>query len=118
MLHPPPLLARPLSTTLPRPSPQSSPKTLLEDSDNGFSFIRHNPRPPKPRRVGVTETRGRYHSAMGLSYLSGMLKTMGAHIDGPKFAGGSFSLFPELAHAHGVYASTGERQRGGGGSGG
>ncbi|ETN39521.1 uncharacterized protein HMPREF1541_05747 [Cyphellophora europaea CBS 101466] len=40
---------------------------------------------------------------------------MGYHIDGLKFAGGSFSLMPEaslremidLAHQHGVYASTG-----------
>jgi len=40
---------------------------------------------------------------------------MGYHVDGLKFAGGSFSLFPEarlrelidLAHAHGVYVSTG-----------
>ncbi|KAF3406341.1 Protein Heat-Stress-Associated 32 [Talaromyces pinophilus] len=41
--------------------------------------------------------------------------SMGAHVDGLKFAGGSFSLFPEkqlrelidLAHEHGVYVSTG-----------
>lgn len=40
---------------------------------------------------------------------------MGHHVDGLKFAGGSFSLFPEaplrelidLAHAHDVYVSTG-----------
>jgi phosphosulfolactate synthase (CoM biosynthesis protein A) len=40
---------------------------------------------------------------------------MGHHVDGVKFAGGSFSLFPEdklrelidLAHRHGVYVSTG-----------
>lgn len=39
---------------------------------------------------------------------------MGYHVDGLKFAGGSFSLFPEdklrglldLAHEHGVYVST------------
>jgi hypothetical protein len=39
---------------------------------------------------------------------------MGHHIDGLKFAGGSFSLFPEdklrelidFAHEHGVYVST------------
>ncbi|OCK87609.1 uncharacterized protein K441DRAFT_709261 [Cenococcum geophilum 1.58] len=89
-------------------SKQPSPKTLLEDSDNGFSFTRHNPRPPKPRRISVTETRGRYYSVMGPSYLSGVPKTMGAHIGGLKFGGGSLPLFPELAHAHGVYASMGE----------
>jgi phosphosulfolactate synthase (CoM biosynthesis protein A) len=39
---------------------------------------------------------------------------MGHHVDGLKFAGGSFSLFPEdklrelidIAHEHGVYVST------------
>ena len=39
---------------------------------------------------------------------------MGYHVDGVKFAGGSFSLFPEdklrelieLAHHHGAYVST------------
>ena len=39
---------------------------------------------------------------------------MGHHVDGLKFAGGSFSLFPEdklnelinLAHEHNVYVST------------
>ncbi|KAL0575249.1 hypothetical protein V5O48_006714 [Marasmius crinis-equi] len=52
---------------------------------------------------------------MGPRYLSDVLDTMGTHVDGLKFAGGSFSLFPEdklrelidLAHKHGVYVSTG-----------
>jgi phosphosulfolactate synthase (CoM biosynthesis protein A) len=63
----------------------------------------------------VTEIRGPYYSAMGPHYLSDILKTMGPHIDGLKFAGGAFSLFPEaalrelidMAHEHGVYVSTG-----------
>ena len=63
----------------------------------------------------MTEIRGPYYSAIGPPYLSGVLKTMSAHIDGLKFAGGSFSLFPEpalcesigLTHAHGIYVSTG-----------
>jgi phosphosulfolactate synthase (CoM biosynthesis protein A) len=88
--------------------------TLLEDS-NGFGFIRSNPRPPKPRKVGVTEIRGPYYSAYGKRHLQDILETMGHHIDGLKFAGGSFSLMPEaavrqlidLAHEHGVYVSTG-----------
>lgn len=41
---------------------------------------------------------------------------MDHHVDGLKFAGGSFSLFPEVklrelinvAHEHGVYVSTGD----------
>jgi phosphosulfolactate synthase (CoM biosynthesis protein A) len=52
---------------------------------------------------------------MGMRYLSDVLETMGPHIDGLKFAGGSFSLFPkselrkliDLAHKHNVYVSTG-----------
>ena len=44
-----------------------------------------------------------------------VLETMGYHVDGLKFAGGSFTLFPEkelrevidLAHSHDVYVSTG-----------
>ena len=52
---------------------------------------------------------------MGPRYLSDVLETMGAHVDGLKFAGGSFSLLPEkplrelidLAHSYGVYVSTG-----------
>ncbi|KAJ6540710.1 hypothetical protein B0H19DRAFT_1213013 [Mycena capillaripes] len=104
---------RPLSTT--RPLSDDKPKIMLEDEDNGFGFIRHNARPPKPRTKGVTEIRGPYYSAMGQRYLADVLETMGHHVDGLKFAGGSFSLFPEpalrqlldLAHAHGVYVSTG-----------
>ncbi|KAF2174813.1 putative sulfonate biosynthesis enzyme [Zopfia rhizophila CBS 207.26] len=52
---------------------------------------------------------------MGPNYLSDVLKTMGSHVDGLKFAGGSFSRFPEeelrklldLTHLHNVYVSTG-----------
>lgn len=95
--------------------PSQKPEILLEDTDNGFGFIRHNSRPIKPRKVGVTEIRGPYYSAMGKRYLADVLETMGHHVDGVKFAGGSFSLFPEdklrelidLAHAHEAYVSTG-----------
>lgn len=93
----------------------SLPQALLEDKDNGYGFIRHNPLPSKPRTTSVTEIRGPYYSAVGPNYLSDILKTVGSHIDGLKFAGGSFALFPEptlielidLAHSHGVYVSTG-----------
>ncbi|KAL4872214.1 hypothetical protein BDV12DRAFT_183183 [Aspergillus spectabilis] len=58
-----------------------------------------NSPPKKPRSKGVTEIRG----------------PMGTHVDGLKFVGGSFSLFPEkplmvlldLAHEHDVYVLTG-----------
>lgn len=93
----------------------SQPKILLEDPANGYGFARHNPLPPKPRSKAVTEIRGPYYTVMGSRYLTDVLETMGAHVDGLKFAGGSFSLFPEdklreligLAHQHGVYVSTG-----------
>lgn len=94
---------------------ETSPGILLEDKENGYGFVRHNPRPTKPRSAGVTEIRGPYYSAMGKSYFSDVLETVGHHVDGLKFAGGSFSLIPEdklrelieLAHKHGVYVSTG-----------
>lgn len=93
----------------------SQPKILLEDPTNGYGFVRHNPLPPKPRSKAVTEIRGPYYTVMGSRYLNDVLETMGAHVDGLKFAGGSFALFPEdklrelidLAHQHGVYVSTG-----------
>lgn len=47
---------------------------MLEDKD-AFGFIRHNARPPKPRKVGVTEIRGPYYSAMGKRYLQDVLET-------------------------------------------
>jgi hypothetical protein len=57
-----------------RPAAQSQPKIMLED-DKGFGFIRHNTRPQKPRKVGVTEIRGPYYSAMGKNYLQDVLDT-------------------------------------------
>lgn len=47
---------------------------MLED-EKAFGFIRHNTRPPKPRKVGVTEIRGPYYSAMGKRYLEDVLDT-------------------------------------------
>ncbi|KEZ39554.1 putative Sulfonate biosynthesis enzyme [Scedosporium apiospermum] len=87
---------------------------MIEDP-NGFGFIRHNVRPLKPRKVGVTEIRGPYYSAMGKRHLEDVFETMGYHVDGVKFAGGSFSLFPEdrlremidLCHTNNAYVSTG-----------
>ncbi|KIW83051.1 hypothetical protein Z517_02294 [Fonsecaea pedrosoi CBS 271.37] len=90
-------------------------QTLLQDKENGFGFIRHNPRTPKPRSKGVTEIRGPYYSSYGKRHLQDVLETMGYHVDGLKFAGGSFSMMPEdrvrelidLAHEYDVYVSTG-----------
>lgn len=54
---------------------QKNPKTLLEDKENGFGFIRHNPRPAKPRKTGVTEIRGPYYSSMGKRHLEDVFET-------------------------------------------
>ncbi|KIW71996.1 hypothetical protein PV04_00220 [Phialophora macrospora] len=94
---------------------QNQVQTLLQDKENGFGFIRNNPRTPKPRTKGVTEIRGPYYSSYGKRHLQDVLETMSYHVDGLKFAGGSFSLMPEervrelidLAHEHQVYVSTG-----------
>ena len=87
---------------------------LLQDKDDGLGFIRSNPRPPKPRKVGVTEIRGPYYSAYGKRHWQDIMDIMAHHVDGLKFAGGSFSLMPEksvtelidIAHQHDVYVST------------
>lgn len=84
-------------------------------TDRAFSFIPINERQKKPRTQGITEIRGPYYSVMGTRYLSDVLETMGAYVDGLKFAGGSFALMPpkevkainDLAHKYGVYVSTG-----------
>lgn len=102
---------RPLSTI----HAKAQVHTLLQDKDNGFGFIRSNPRTSKPRTRGVTEIRGPYYSAYGKRHLQDVLETVGHHIDGLKFAGGSFAIMPEmavcelidLAHQHDIYVSTG-----------
>ena len=87
---------------------------LLDDKINGLGFIRSNPRTPKPRKRGVTEIRGPYYSAYGKRHWQDIMDTVGHHVDGLKFAGGSFSLMPErsvsefidIAHQNEVYVST------------
>jgi phosphosulfolactate synthase (CoM biosynthesis protein A) len=78
-------------------------------------LLRLNPRGTKPRERGLTEIRGPYYSAVGARYPADVLDTMGAYVDGLKFAGGSFCLMPEdrvreiveVCHAHDVLVSTG-----------
>lgn len=63
----------------------------------------------------MTEIRGPYYSAYGKRHWQDIMDIMGHHVDGLKFAGGSFSLMPEksvtelvdIAHQHDVYVSTG-----------
>ncbi len=85
------------------------------DSERGFSFLRLNERPAKPRSRGITEIRGPYYTPMGKRYLQDVLETMGAYVDALKYAGGSFTLMPaqairelnDLAHRYNVLVSTG-----------
>ncbi|OBU01304.1 hypothetical protein VE01_00290 [Pseudogymnoascus verrucosus] len=108
-----PLSARAFSSSTPAVAQLA--KTLLEDKDQGLGFIRSNPRAPKPRKLGLTEMRGPYYSAYGTRHLEDVFETMGTHVDGLKFAGGSFAVMPEervremteVAHRNGVYVSTG-----------
>lgn len=83
--------------------------------DSLISILRLNQRQSKPRSVGITEIRGPYYSIPGARMLSDLLETMGAYVDGLKFAGGSFCLMPEdrvrelihVCHSHDVAVSTG-----------
>ncbi len=79
------------------------------------ALLQLNRRAGKPRSSGLTEIRGPYYSVMGSRYLADVLETMGAYVDGLKFAAGSFCLMPEervreiveLCHQHDVRVSTG-----------
>ena len=74
-----------------------------------------NARSAKPRKTGLTEIRGPYYSAYGPRHLADLFETVGAWVDGIKYAGGSFALMPadvvksmnKMAHDHGAYVSTG-----------
>ncbi|MBW2305819.1 MAG: phosphosulfolactate synthase [Deltaproteobacteria bacterium] len=89
--------------------------TQTDTPDRGFSFLKVNQRPPKPRSRGVTEIRGPYYTPMGKRYLQDVLETMGAYVDSLKFAAGSFTLMPphavreliDLCHSHNALVSTG-----------
>jgi phosphosulfolactate synthase (CoM biosynthesis protein A) len=80
-----------------------------------FSFIPRAARSQKPRTKGLTEIRGPYYSTFGPRHLADVFETVGAWVDGIKYAGGSFALMPaeavnnmnKLAHDHGAYVSTG-----------
>ena len=84
-------------------------------TETTFSFIPRAARSFKPRTTGITEIRGPYYSAYGPRHLADLLDTVGAWIDGIKYAGGSFALMPRevvesinnSAHDHDVYVSTG-----------
>ncbi|RLL93831.1 hypothetical protein CFD26_101159 [Aspergillus turcosus] len=79
-----------------------------------LSGIQTNQNEHRAVRGSQADTSGSFQ-VMGKRYLADVLETMGTHVDGLKFAGGSFSLFQEkplrelidLAHDYGVYVSTG-----------
>lgn len=80
-----------------------------------FPYVPMNGRDPKPRAKSITEIRGPYYAMVTPTYARELLEGMGEHVDGFKFAGGSFSLMPadyvrrlnRICHDHGVYVSTG-----------
>src|ERR671924_422443 len=84
-------------------------------AETTFRFIPRAARSVKPRKTGLTEVRGPYYSAYGPRHLADVLETVGAWVDGIKYAGGSFALMPadavksinKLAHDHDAYVSTG-----------
>ena len=84
-------------------------------TDVPFTFISRAARSAKPRKTGLTEIRGPYYSAYGPRHLADLFETVGAWVDGIKYAGGSFALMPadvvksmnKMAHDHGAYVSTG-----------
>jgi len=86
-----------------------------QSKERGFSFLKMNDRPSKPRTRGVTEIRGPYYTPMGKRYLQDILETMAVYVDSLKFAAGSFSLMPreavreliDLCHQYDVLVSTG-----------
>jgi hypothetical protein len=71
-------------STLPAHLATKDPQVLLEDPENGYSFIRQNPR----NTTGVAEIRGPSDSVMGKRYLQVLLGTMGCHVDGLKAGDG------------------------------
>lgn len=83
--------------------------------NSNFDFIRTNRRDAKPRTKGLTEIRAAYYTPMGKRYLADVLETMHPYVDSLKFAGGSFTLYPDealkgvidTAHDHDVMISTG-----------
>ena len=80
-----------------------------------FPYVPMNERDPKPRSRSITEIRGPYYAAVTPTYTKELLEGMGEHVDGYKYAGGSFALMPadyvkkinRICHDHDVYVSTG-----------
>ena len=95
------------------------PNEKREQSDvwknRSFPYVPMNDRDPKPRTKSITEIRGPYYAVTPHTYTDELLRLMGEHVDGYKYAGGSFSLMPadeviklnRICHDHGVYVSTG-----------
>src|SRR5439155_21037921 len=65
--------------------------------DRSMDFLRMNPRPPKPRKSGVTEIRGPYYTPLGTRYLTDLYETAGGYVNSFKFGGRSFAIMPTAA---------------------
>ncbi|MGO9007244.1 MAG: phosphosulfolactate synthase, partial [Beijerinckiaceae bacterium] len=84
-------------------------------TNRSFPYVPMNDRDPKPRSRSITEIRGPYYAAVTPTYTKELLEGMGEHVDGYKYAGGSFALMPpdyvkkinRICHDHNVYVSTG-----------
>ena len=82
---------------------------------NDFDFLDIREREEKPRSEGLTEIRASYYSVLGLNRLEDVLQVGSRYIDSIKFAGGSFTLYPDevlkqfirTCHHHEVQVSTG-----------
>lgn len=82
---------------------------------NDFDFLNLQGRHNKPRKKALTEIRASYYTVVGLNYLEDVLQTSARYIDSIKFAGGSFTLYPDellkkfihLCHSYEVLVSTG-----------
>ena len=59
-----------------------------------FPYVPMNDRDSKPRSKSITEIRGPYYAPVTPTYTKELLEGMGEHVDGYKYAGGSFSLRP------------------------
>ncbi len=78
-------------------------------------FLLMNRRPPKPRRVGLTEIRGPYYTPLGPRMLEDLLDCCADAIDSLKFGGGAFAVMSrssveqiiEQCHKSNVTVSTG-----------
>lgn len=87
----------------------------MADADHDLSFLRMNPRPPKPGRLGITEVRGPFYSTFGPGHLDDYLVAAAPFVDWVKMPAPSVMLLPGavqrryigVCHDHDVEAGVG-----------